>query len=139
MENDDLIETIKYAHSIGKKVYVTINIFAWDEKYEEIIEMAKTLDEIKPDAVIVADGGVMEIMKQYAPNVKIHVKYTSKYSEAYMQRNFWYKNGAKRMILAREINKEQIKIYNGKQTRRYGSRNVYTWSNMFFHTQEDVF
>ena len=69
MENDDLIETIKYAHSIGKRVYVTINIFAWDEKYEEIIEMAKTLNEIKPDAVIVADGGVMEIMKQYAPNV----------------------------------------------------------------------
>ena len=33
MENDDLIETIKYAHSIGKRVYVTINIFAWDEKY----------------------------------------------------------------------------------------------------------
>lgn len=50
------IQTINYAHSIGKRVYVTINIFAWDDKYEEIIEMAKTLEKIKPDAVIVADG-----------------------------------------------------------------------------------
>ena len=64
MENDDLIQTINYAHSIGKRVYVTINIFAWDDKYEEIIEMAKTLEKIKPDAVIVADGGVVEIMKK---------------------------------------------------------------------------
>ena len=38
MENDDLIKTIEYAHSIGKKIYVTINIFAWDEKYEEVSE-----------------------------------------------------------------------------------------------------
>lgn len=35
MENDDLTQTINYAHSIGKRVYVTINIFAWDDKYEE--------------------------------------------------------------------------------------------------------
>ena len=47
MQNDDLENTIKYAHSIGKKVYVTLNIFAWDDKYEEIIEMAKKLEELK--------------------------------------------------------------------------------------------
>ena len=46
MNNDDLIKTIKYAHSIGKRVHVTLNIFAWDDKYEEIIEMAKTLEKI---------------------------------------------------------------------------------------------
>ena len=108
MENDDLIQTINYAHSIGKRVYVTINIFAWDEKYEEIIEMAKTLNEIKPDAVIVADGGVMEIMKQYAPNVEIHVSTQANIVSLHAA-NFWYKNGGKRMILARELNKEQIK------------------------------
>ena len=39
MDNNDLIKTIEYAHSIGKKVHVTLNIFAWDEKYEEIIEI----------------------------------------------------------------------------------------------------
>ncbi len=108
MENEDLIKTIKYAHKIGKKVYVTINIFAWDDKYEEIIEMAKTLEEIKPDAVIVADGGIVETMKQYAPSIPIHIS-TQANIVSLHSANFWYKNGAKRMILARELNKEQIK------------------------------
>ncbi len=108
MENEDLIKTIKYAHEIGKKVYVTINIFAFDEKYEEIIQMAKTLEEIKPDAVIVADGGILEIIKQYAPDIPIHIS-TQANIVSLNSANFWYKNGAKRMILARELNKEQIR------------------------------
>ena len=73
MENEDLEETIKYAHSIGKKVYVTLNIFAWDEKYEEIIEMAKKLEILKPDGIIASDVGVIETLKQYAPSVPINV------------------------------------------------------------------
>ena len=73
MENDDLEKTIKYAHKIGKKVYVTLNIFAWDEKYEEIIEMAKKLEVLKPDGIIAADGGVIEVLKEYAPSCAINV------------------------------------------------------------------
>ena len=108
MQNDDLENTIKYAHSIGKKVYVTLNIFAWDEKYEEIIEMARKLEELKPDGIIVADGGVIETVKQYAPSVKINVS-TQANIVSLHSANFWYKNGAKRMIMAREMNKEQLK------------------------------
>ena len=108
MQNDDLEKTIKYAHSIGKKVYVTLNIFAWDEKYEEITEMAKKLEELKPDGIIAADGGVMEILKKYAPSVKINVS-TQANIVSLHSANFWYKNGAKRMIMAREMNKEQLK------------------------------
>ena len=62
MENEDLEKTIKYAKEIGKKVYVTLNIFAWDEKYEEIIEMAKKLEQLKPDGIIAADVGVIETL-----------------------------------------------------------------------------
>ena len=108
MGNEDLINTIKYAHSIGKKVYVTLNIFAWDEKYPEIVEMAKLLNEIKPDGIIVADGGVVEVLKEYAPDVDIHIS-TQANIVSMHSANFWYKNGAKRMVLARELNKEQIK------------------------------
>ena len=108
MENEDLIKTIEYAHSIGKKVYVTINIFAWDEKYEEIISMAKTLKKVKPDGVIIADGGVMEIFKQYAPDIPINVS-TQANVVSLHDCNFWYKNGGKRMIMARELNKKQLK------------------------------
>lgn len=108
MDNDDLIKTIKYAHSIGKRVHVTLNIFAWDDKYEEIIEMAKILNEVKPDAIIAADGGVIEVLKEYAPNVPIHVS-TQANIVSLRDCNFWYKNGAKRVIMAREMNKEQLR------------------------------
>ncbi len=108
MENDDLINTIKYAHNIGKKVYVTLNIFAWDEKYEEIIQMAKILEELKPDGIIASDGGVIEVLKQYAPSIPINVS-TQANVVSMHSANFWFKNGAKRMIMAREMNKEQLK------------------------------
>ena len=108
MENEDLINTIKYAHEIGKKVYVTLNIFAFDDKYQEIIEMAKILEKIKPDGIIVADGGVIEVIKQYAPSIPIHVSTQANIVSMHTA-NFWYKNGAKRMILGRELNKKQIK------------------------------
>ena len=108
MENEDLAKTIKYAHSIGKKVYVTLNIYAWDEKYEEIIEQVKMLEELKADAVIVADGGVLEIVKQYAPSVDIHMSTQANLVSLHTC-NFWYKQGAKRMIMAREMNKEQLR------------------------------
>ena len=106
--NEELIEIIKYAHNIGKKVYAALNIFAWDEKYNEIIELVKELEKEKVDAVIVSDGGVMEIVKKYAPSVQIHMS-TQANIVSLNASNFWYKNGAKRMIMAREMNKEQLK------------------------------
>ena len=108
MKDDDLEKTIKYAHSIGKKVYVTLNIFAWDEKYDEIIEMAKKLEVLNPDGIIAADGGVIDVLKQYAPSVNINVSTQANIVSLHAA-NFWYHNGAKRMIMAREINKEQLK------------------------------
>ena len=108
MQDDDLVETVKYAHKIGKKVYVTLNIFAWDEKYEEIIEMAKKLEDLKPDGIIAADGGVIDVIKKYAPSVPINVSTQANIVSLHAC-NFWKKNGAKRMIMAREMNKEQLK------------------------------
>jgi len=108
MGDNDLAETIKYAHSIGKKVYTNINIYAWDEKYEEIKEQAKMLNELKVDGIIVADGGVVDILKEYAPDIPLHIS-TQANTISYHSANFWYKNGARRVILGREMNKEQIR------------------------------
>ena len=108
MEDDDLVKTIKYAHENGKKVYVTINIFAWDDRYEEIKKQAQILNELKVDGIIVADGGVLEILKEYAPDVEKHIS-TQANIVSYHTSKFWHNNGAKRVILAREMNKEQIR------------------------------
>ena len=108
MKDDDLEKTIEYAHKIGKKVYVTLNIFAWDEKYKEIIDMAKRLEISKPDGIIASDVGVIETLKKYAPSVPINVS-TQANIISLEDCKFWYKYGAKRVIMAREMNKEQLK------------------------------
>ena len=108
MGDNDLLKTIEYAHSIGKKIYVTLNIFAWDEKYDEIIEMAKKLEIAKPDGIIASDPGVIETLKEYAPSVAINVSTQANLVSLHAC-NFWYKQGCKRMIMAREMNKEQLK------------------------------
>ena len=108
MNDDALAKTIEYAHSIGKRVHVALNIFAWDNNYEEIRKQAKMLQDMKADGIIVADGGVVETVKEYAPNVDIHIS-TQANVVSLESAKFWYKNGAKRVILARELNKEQIK------------------------------
>ena len=108
VNDDELEKTIEYAHSIGKKVYAAVNIFAWDDKYEEVIKQAKILNDIKVDGAIISDGGIVEIFKEYAPDVDIHIS-TQANIVSYHNANFWKKNGAKRVILGRELNKEQIR------------------------------
>ena len=92
----------------GKRVYAAINIYAWDETYNEIIEQAKILDEINVDEINVSDGVVLEVLKEAAPNTPIHIS-TQANITSYHTSNFWQKNGAQRVILARELDKEEIR------------------------------
>ena len=108
MQNEDLAKTIEYAHNIGKKVYTAINIYAWDDSYEEIRKQIRMLGELEVDGIIVADGGIVEMIKEEAPNVEIHISTQANTVSAHSA-NFWYHNGAKRVILGRELNKEQIR------------------------------
>ena len=106
--DNDLEKTIEYAHSLGKKVFTAINIYAWDETYDEIKAQAQELDRLHVDGIIISDGGVVDVVRQYAPNTEIHIS-TQANTVSYHACNFWYRNGAKRIILGRELNKEQIK------------------------------
>ena len=108
MNTDTLEETIKYAHSIGKKVYVALNIYAQDEDYEEIEKEVKRLDDIHADAIIASDVGVIDTIKKVAKNMDIHIS-TQANTVSLHAANFWHKYGAKRVILARELSKEKIK------------------------------
>lgn len=107
VDDNDLEKTIKYAHSIGKKVYAALNIYAWDTNYEEIEKQVKMLDEVYVDAIIASDGGVIQKIREIAPNIEIHVS-TQANVVSYHAAKFWYDNGAKRVILGRETSKDQI-------------------------------
>lgn len=107
MNTDTLSETIEYAHSIGKKVYVAMNIYAYDEDYEEIEKEIVHLRDIHADAIIASDGGIIECIKRVAPDMEVHLS-TQANATSIQSCNFWYKNGAKRIILARELSKDKI-------------------------------
>ena len=104
---DSLEETCKYAHSIGKKVYVALNIYAHDDFYEDIESEVKRLANIGADAIIASDVGVIEKIKEIAPDMEIHIS-TQANTVSLNSAMFWYKYGAKRVILARELSKEKI-------------------------------
>lgn len=108
MQDNDLEKTINYAHKIGKKVYTTINIYAWDDKYDEIVKQVRMLAKLKVDAIIVADGGIVDIIKKEAPDIDIHISTQANIVSSHSA-NFWRNVGAKRVILGRELNKEQVK------------------------------
>ena len=108
VSDNDLAKTIEYAHSIGKRVFAAINIYAWDETYDEIKAQAAELDRLHVDGIIVSDGGVVDAVREAAPNSEIHIS-TQANTVSYHTCKFWHRNGAKRIILGRELNKEQIK------------------------------
>ena len=108
IDDNELEKIIEYAHSINKKVYVPLNIYARDYMYEDIKEQIKMLRKVNTDAVIVSDGGVVNMVKEIAPDLEIHIS-TQTNVVSYHASKFWYDNGAKRIILARELNKEELK------------------------------
>ena len=108
VDDNDLVKTIEYAHKLGKKVYTAINIYAWDETYEEIKTQAKILNDLKVDGIIISDGGVVDVVREAAPDVEVHIS-TQANTVSWHACNFWYRNGAKRIVLGRELNKEQLK------------------------------
>jgi len=105
---DELKEAVEYTHSLGKKIYVAVNIFAFNDDFEELEKYFVFLQSIKVDAVIISDPGVIYICKKVAPSLDIHLSTqantTNKYSAI-----FWADNGVKRIVLARETKMEDIK------------------------------
>ncbi len=106
--NDELREYVEYAHRLGKKAYITVNIQAHNSDFDGLDDYLRYLEQIGADAVIVSDAGVMSLCRTVAPNLPIHLSTqacaTNKYSAA-----FWAAAGAKRIILARELSIEEIK------------------------------
>ena len=98
MDDNDLVKTVKYAKERGKKVYVAINIFAWDETYDEIKAQAKILNDLRVDGIIVSDGGVVEMVKEVAPDVEIHIS-TQANTVSYHTCDFWHKNGKEHILI----------------------------------------
>ncbi len=104
---EDMKEGVAFAHARGKRVFLTLNIIPHNE---DIHYLEKYIDEIKDiglDAVILADPGTFMFVKQYAPELEVHLS-TQANNTNFMSANFWHQQGVKRVILARELSIEEV-------------------------------
>ncbi len=106
--NEEIKEGIEYAHARGKKVYITANIIPHNEDLKEFPDFVREVDALGADAIIVSDLGTFSIVKECAPNLDIHIS-TQANNTNYMSAKMWYKLGAKRVVLARDLSFEEIK------------------------------
>lgn len=106
--NEELIEGIEFAHSRGKRVYVTVNVFPHNEDLEGLEPYLKDLENMKVDAIIVSDPGIIMTAREVAPKLEIHLS-TQANNVNWKSAIFWHKQGVKRIVLARELSFEEIK------------------------------
>ena len=104
---EDLKEGVRFAHERGKKVYLTANIIPHNEDIDEYTEFLKEYLTAGFDAVIVSDLGMFQLTREIAPELEIHIR-TQANNVNYKSAETWYKMGAKRVILAREMSLEEI-------------------------------
>lgn len=105
---EEMIEGIEYAHSHGKKVYITANIIARNHDLPHMREYFKEIYEMGADAVIISDLGAFMICREVAPDLEIHVS-TQANNTNYETVKAWYNLGAKRVVLAREMSIREVK------------------------------
>ena len=105
---EEMREGIEFAHARDVKVYVTANILAHNSDLPEVRKYFQELKSVKPDALIIADPGVFDIAKQVCPEIDRHIS-TQANNTNYGTYNFWYRQGASRVVSARELSMQELK------------------------------
>ncbi len=105
---EDMKKGIAFAHDHGVKVYVTVNILAHNEDLPGVEEYLKELKELGPDGLIIADPAVFQMAKDICPQIERHIS-TQANNTNYVTYYFWWSQGAKRVVSARELSLKEIK------------------------------
>ena len=106
--NDEIREGIAFAHERGVKVYITANILAHNDDLPGVERYFEELRDIRPDALIISDPGVFAIAKRVLPDMELHIS-TQANNTNYGTYQFWYEQGAKRVVSARELSLKEIR------------------------------
>ena len=110
---DELKEAVEFAHKLGRKVYVTVNIFPHNSDMEKLPEYLAYLNEIRVDAMLIADLGIFTLARKYAPDTDIHIS-TQANNTNWVTVNTWADMGASRVVLAREMSLGEIRTIREK-------------------------
>ena len=105
---EEIKEGVKYAHENNAKVYVTVNIVFHEEDFDGLVDYLKELEKIKVDAIIASDIFILDLLKENKINLEFHLS-TQSCTLNVEQAKFYKNLGVKRVVLARECDKETIK------------------------------
>ena len=104
---EELSSAVSYAHALGKKVYVTANVFARNADFAMLSDYFKTLSDIGADGAIISDPGAIYVAKKTAPSLQIHLSTQANATNKYAVK-FWGEQGVSRVVLARELSLKEI-------------------------------
>lgn len=110
---EDLENGINFAHEKGKKVYIAVNVMPHNEDFDKLQEYLLNLEKLKVDAIIVSDPGVLAIVKETIPKVRVHMGQQANVTN-YNSANFWYNQGIKRIIVTSELSFDEINTIRAK-------------------------
>ncbi|MFT4412734.1 peptidase U32 family protein [Fredinandcohnia humi] len=106
-KREDVVKAVDIAHKLGTKIYVAMNALFHNEKVEELAEYVAFLRDTNVDAIIFGDPAVLLTVREVAPSMKLHWN-TETTATNWYTANYWGRKGAKRAVLARELNMDAI-------------------------------
>ena len=104
---EDMKEGLDFAHDMGKKCYLTLNIYAHNEDIDPLKDYLNRIKELPFDGILISDPGVLMLVKEYMPNVELHLSTQANLTN-YETAKFWRSMGMKRLVLARELSLKEI-------------------------------
>lgn len=99
---EEIAAGVKYAHSLQKRVYLTLNLFTHNKDIPKLAEFIQVINQVQPDGLIISDPGLIQYVKQHAPNIPIHIS-TQANVCSWLTVKFWQELGAELVVLAREV------------------------------------
>lgn len=106
---ENISEPIDYCHKLGKKAYVTVNIYARNDDFDGLCDYLSKLQTAGADGIIVSDIGIMDLASKVAPKLELHVSTQANTTNKYAALSYAEKYNAKRIVLARELPLSDIK------------------------------
>lgn len=110
---EEMKKAVHRTHALGKKIYVTVNIFAHESDFKELPVYLKQLEGLGVDAAIVSDPGIIVLAQKVAPRLSLHLSTQANSTNSYAV-GFWLKQGIERIILARELTLEELRDMRSK-------------------------
>jgi putative protease len=106
-DDNTLAEAVQYTHRLGKKIFLTLNIFPHNRKIAPFEKALKTMTGLKPDALILSDPGIIDMARELCPDIPLHLS-TQANTVNWRSVKFWRDQGIRRIILSRELSIDEI-------------------------------